>query len=185
MLGLILAPYGKIPGAYPSEISYSYGGNGTFLCPPDPQFNTRGEQGLYYDTALGGIKTWWAKRKMRKMLGAIPSDFDLATVYQYTPVASAWTASKEAYWPGTWMPPNGWNYAGKYGPQPQARGGVTVSSGLPPQPPGLGEATGGDVLATLNEHNQRVFALTLVSTAAVTIAAVLGAFRTLRLLRND
>jgi hypothetical protein len=175
-LGIILTPYGQIPGAYPSAINYSYGGNGQYLCPPDPQFNTRGEQGLYFDTQLGnGQKlSFWQRMKLRRQLGQIPTDAELSTVYQYTPVASGWVASKEAYYPNPWLPPNGWNQAGAYGPQPQLRGLAE----------GEVSADAHDVIAALNAHNARVFALTLVSTAAVAISATLGAYRTLKLLRE-
>lgn len=220
-LGIILAPYGKIPGAYPSAINYSYGGDGQYLCPEDPQFNERDQQGMYFDTMLGGGMgkarfvsrrvrgadgrvytqrvgidgtqhslaglSWWQRHKLRQyyknltvqanadrvsspFLGAIPTDAELSTVYQYTPVTSGWVAAKEAFFPSPWLPPNGWNQAGAYGPQPQLRG--------------VGETSPDDVIASLNAHNQRVFALTMVSTAAVAISALLGAFRTIKALRE-
>jgi len=112
MLGFIVAPFGQIPGAYPSPIAYSYGGNGKYLCPADPQFHQRGEGGFYYDTALG----------------AIPTDAELAKNYGYTPVTSGWVAAKEGYFPSPWNPPNGWNPAGAYGPQ-MSLSGATV--GMP------------------------------------------------------
>ena len=49
---MVLAPYGKSEG-YPSGIQYAIGGQGCYLCPPDPQQHRRGEAGFYYDTALG------------------------------------------------------------------------------------------------------------------------------------
>lgn len=101
MLGFVVAPFGQIPGAYPSPIAYSYGGNGGYLGPPDPQFNQRGEAGHYFDTPLG----------------AIPTDAELSKTYGYTPVASGWVAAKEGYFPSPWEPPNGWNAAGDYGPK--------------------------------------------------------------------
>jgi hypothetical protein len=123
MLSMVLAPFGQIPGNPPSGINYSYGGGGTFLCPPDPQFNSRGEPGLYYDTALGAVTRpgWLARRRLKSLqkklgLGAIPTDAELATAYQYTPVATGWVAAQEGYFPGPWVPPHGWNAAGAYGP---------------------------------------------------------------------
>jgi hypothetical protein len=115
MLGFIVAPFGKIPGAFPSPIAYSYGGNGKFLTPEDPQFNENGEPGLYSDTPLG----------------AIPTDAELATNYGYTPVTSGWVAAKEGYFPAPWEPPNGWNAAGAYGPPMSLNGilnGITMPS---------------------------------------------------------
>jgi hypothetical protein len=105
MLGFIPAPMGqKVPGQYPNQIQYSYGGDGHYLCPPDPRFNQHGEIGMYYDTPLGGPQ--------------IPTDAELATVYGRTPVASAWITAKEGYFPSPWRPPGGWNPAGAWGPQP-------------------------------------------------------------------
>ena len=198
-LGIILAPYGKIPGAYPSAINYSYGGGGQYLCPEDPFFNTRGEQGFYYDTYLGAPASrlsFWQRRQLKKFYknltkqrmqdeasspflgGAIPTDAELATYLQYTPVESGWVAAKEGYFPAPWLPPDGWNQAG-------GRGWTTPGYGPHPELRGLGETPPPeDVIAALNVHNQRVFALTLVSTAAVAIAAMLGAYRTIRLLRE-
>jgi len=224
-LGIILSPYGKVPGAYPSAINYSYGGNGQFLCPPDPQYDTRGEQGFYYDTPLGGAEeattpvekfkakwlAFWLKvfpppaapvvapapepvtlttvNTPRIFNQSAPTDFDMSSMLQYTPVTRPWVAAKEADWTGPWLPPNGWNPAGQYGPQPHMNAGyaqVPSPIAAPNQPLsgyGLGETTD-EVLAALTAHNQRVFALTFVSTAAVAIAAVLGAYRTVKLLRN-
>jgi hypothetical protein len=119
-LGFIIAPLGQeVPGQFPSEINYAFGGNGTYLCPPDPQFNTRGEQGFYFDTALGGP--------------AIPTDAELATVYGYTPVQAGWVPSINAdgtttYYPGPWRVPGGWNPAGAYGPQPSLSGASSTAS---------------------------------------------------------
>lgn len=119
MLGLILTPFGKIPGAYPSSIAYSYGGNGTYLKPDDPQYNTRGEEGLYYDTQLGR---------------SIPTDAELAKTYGYTPVTSAWVTAKEGFFPAPWDPPNGWTGAGAYGPQPSLSGALKGALAAPSTP---------------------------------------------------
>jgi hypothetical protein len=123
MLGFILAPLGqKVPGQFPNEINYAYGGAGTYLCPPDPQWNQNGEQGLYYDTRLGG-------------LGDIPTDAELARNYGYTPVTSAWINAKEGFFPAPWRTPGGWDPAGAYGPPMSLSGAMSTSSlvmyGLP------------------------------------------------------
>lgn len=191
MLGIILAPYGQIPGAYPSAINYSYGGGGSYLCPDDPQFNTRGEPGLYYDTQLGGsslrskLAVWRAKRQIKKQLGlrGIPTDAELATVYGYTPVASGWVAAKEGYFPSPWLPPNGWNPAAQFGPMRSLNGLRGV--GDPPTVPTVGVNPADDVIATMNAHNQRIFALTLISTCAAGLAALLTTYRTMRLLKKE
>lgn len=116
MLGFIVNPLGqKVDGQFPAEINYTFGGD-TYLCPPDPQFNTRGEQGFYYDTPLGGLAG-----------PAIPTDAEMASVYGYTPVMAGWIPSVNAdgtttYYPGPWRVPGGWNPAGGYGPQPSLSG---------------------------------------------------------------
>lgn len=53
---------------------------------------------------------------------------------------------------------------------------------------GLGDAepaTTDDVVSMMNAHNDRVFALTVVSTTAVAVSALLTVFRTLKLIRED
>jgi hypothetical protein len=129
MLGFILAPLGhKVPGQYPNEINYSYGGGGSLLCPPDPGQNTRGEQAFYSDTHLG----------------AIPTDAELATAYQYTPVATGWIAAEQGYFPGPWVPPAAWNPAGAYGPPMSLSGAPMVfyKFGMSPLLWGLVAASG-------------------------------------------
>lgn len=52
---------------------------------------------------------------------------------------------------------------------------------------GLGDAAPAstdDVVSIMNAHNDRVFALTVVSTTAVTVSAILTVFRTLKLIKN-
>lgn len=198
MLSMVLAPFGQIPGGYPSEIGYSYGGGGTYLCPPDPQFNTRGEPGLYFDTQLGAVvKPGWAIRRRLKSfrkklgLGAIPTDAELATAYQYTPVASAWVAGKEGYFPSPWVPPHGWNPAGAYGPQMSLNGlgaGTVPTTPLPiSNVPNTNAAPDPAiaVAAVIAEQNRRIFKLTLISTVIVGTAAAVSAWRTFRQLQRD
>ena len=149
-LGIVLTPYGKIPKAFPAAIASSYGANGTYL-DEDPYFNQRGEAGFYHDTFLGDPcapapavrPSWWQRLKARlagRQLGAIPTDFQMATNLNYTPVNSAWIHAEEGYiQPPPWVP----------------------------RRPGLGDgvpATVEDVVGLMNAHNDRVFALTLVST---------------------
>jgi len=113
MLGFIVNPLGqKVPGEFPAEIQYSYSGAGEYLCPFDPQFNTRDQQGMYFDSMLGGP--------------AIPTDAELAKVYGRTPVASSWIVAKEGYFPAPWRTPGGWNPAGKWGPPMSLSGASSV-----------------------------------------------------------
>src|SRR5688572_21427850 len=113
-LGIVLTPYGKIPGSFPAAISYSYGGNGTFVEPHDPQYHQRGEDGYYHDTHLRSPRLSWRQRiKARRALrgvGAIPPDFEIgragAAPGNYTPVMSAWidTTNQGYYQPPPWQP---------------------------------------------------------------------------------
>lgn len=66
-----------------------------------------------------------------------------------------------------------------------------IANGLKPRRQffGLGDATTpattDDVIAIMNAHNDRVFALTVVSSTAVAVSAFLTLFRTLKLIKND
>lgn len=163
MLGYIVAPYHR-PGVFPAGIQYAYGGRGQYLCPNDPQHYQRGEAGLYADTRLGGI----------------PTDAELARNYQYTPVASGWVNFKEGYYPAPYIPP-GWNAAGAYGPSMALRGlGEDAAPILTTT-----KAEADAVVAALNAHNQRVFKVTLISTAVVGLSALITALRTVRQLKRD
>lgn len=189
-LGIVLAPYGHIPGAFPSAINYSTGGNGTFLCPDDPQFNQKGESGFFFDTQLGAIvkPNWFTrqryKRAMKKLgLGQIPTDAELATVRGYTPVESGWvaTADPTAYRPGPWVPPSGAPPGGY--PMPVSLGDATINPVTPPIIPQ--QTSVADVMAALNAHNDRVFSLALISTTAAAVSALITVFRTIKLIRED
>jgi hypothetical protein len=189
---MILAPYGQIPGSFPNEIGYAYGGSGTFLCEQDPQFHQNGEYGMYYDTPLGRtnvrpsagqrFKNWMLGRKTKsKGLGSIPTDAELATIYGYTPVNSGWIASNQGYVTGPWVPPNGYRPAGQFGPPTSLNGfGDGV---LPPAITQPASAT--DVLMVLNEHNQKMFTLTVVSTIVAGLAAMLAIYRTSKSIKES
>lgn len=173
-LGVVLTPYGNIPGSYPAAITHSYRGATSWAQPFDPQFYARGETGYYYDTELGS-----PGKRIGLGLGAIPTDFDLAKRYGFLPVGAGWTVTKQGYQPGGWLPPDG----GYPGQPPATRLAVVPLSGLggvPAQQP----ATADDVLALMAQHNDRVFALTLVSTSAVAISALITIFRTLKLIKG-
>lgn len=183
---------GFIPRNFPYNVVASRGARQDYAEPFDPQFYTRDEQGYYYDTPLGGprlgfleaVRAFKARVKARLGLGAIPTDFQVASGCQmpYTPVNSGWVATKEGYvtppWPGTYnltppMQTPGWP-AGLHD---------AVTPGLVPtttQP-----ASVEDVLAVMNAHNDRVFALAIVSTTAVAVSALLTVFRNLKLIKDD
>jgi hypothetical protein len=217
MLRSVFAPYGKIPGGWPTGITQTRGPNGEYLQPFDPQYNTRDQAGYYHDTPLGEPLNFWQKRKLKKIyarmradaqagrvsspfLGAIPTDFEMAAQMGYTPVTSGWIASQQGYITPPWLPPNGYDRAGYMPPvQPNDGGGrpmspfamqfyspeyardprwnTTLGDGTP--------ATVENVVEQMNAHNDRVFALALVSTTAVAVSAIITVFRTLRLIRKD
>ncbi len=185
-LGVVLAPYGRNPDGTSPPYTVNYAGVNRHkrLGPADPQFNTRATPGMYYDTPLGAParRPGWIKRlkinHQRRLMGLkdIPTDAELAHTYGYTPVQSGWIPSTNGeYVTGPWVPPNGQNYSGY--PPPIAFAGLGQDTTS--QPPTIE-----DVLATMNAHNDRVFALTLVSTAAVAVSAMITIFRTLRLIRE-
>jgi hypothetical protein len=103
-LGIVLTPFGKVPGAYPWEIAKTVNGRwGQYLGPLDRQHYTHGEAGYYYDSPLGG-------------LGAIPTDAELGPARCATPVHSGWIESNQGYLPPPWVPPGRYDPAGAYGP---------------------------------------------------------------------
>lgn len=193
-LGVVLTPYGHTPGFPPYGIAYSRKGAATWQAPFDPQWYSTGEAGYYYDTHLGdasnrlGTKVkppFWYKVKRAMGLGAIPTDFEIAkSVYDHLPVYSGWVTTQQGYQSGGWQPPKG-RYPG------------FPSSIAPPMAPlnGLGETpippvgqqllTIEDVLAVQQAQNDRVFSLTAISTVAVTVSALIGIFRTIKLIKED
>lgn len=194
----VFAPYGKVPGAWPTGITQSRGPSnvlvpGAYLEPYDPYFNMRGEAGFFHDTALGAVSSpvvgWWRRLKARRALrglGAIPTDFELSHTANYTPVASGWVAAQQGYFTPSWLPPDGWAQGGYAVPvQPNDGGGsyepsTAMRFGLSDTP--APSATVEDVMFAMNSHNDKVFALALVSTSAVAISALLSVFRTLKLI---
>lgn len=192
---MILAPNGFVPGSFPNEIGYGYGPDGNYLGPIDPQHNQAGEYGMYPDTMLGKIKRkpgllgWLGSLGKCKppcargsaggraaSLAGIPTDAELAVTYGYTPVNSGWIASNQGYVTGPWVPPNGWRPAGAFGP-PTSLNGLHDAE--------IVQATPNDLIAALNEHNQKMFTLALVSTIVAGLAATLTVYRTAKLLREE
>lgn len=130
-LGVVLTPYGKVPGAYPWEINKSAQGSTTFLCEMDPYYFQRGEYGFFHDTPFGAAnghkKTLFQRLKQavgipsKNGLGAVPTDAEIGKYYYnwYTPVQSAWiyAIDPKRYIPPPWVPPDNWRTASPYGPQ--------------------------------------------------------------------
>lgn len=170
-LGVILTPYGHTPGYPPSGITRNARGATSWAGPFDPQFYTRGQAGFFYDTPLGGV----------------PTDFDLARRRGFLPVVSGWVQTQQGYQTGGWLPPGGY-----YPGQPAAArvpltplGLNGLRDALPPATETSPPATAEDVLAVLAAHNDRIFAITVVSTMAVAVSALIGLFRTLKLIKDD
>lgn len=198
MLRSVFAPYGKIPGGWPYGITQSRGPNGTYEQPYDPQYNSHGEAGYYVDTQLGkpGLIQRWRMRRRRKALGAIPTDFEMAQQMGYTPVTSGWIDSRQGFITPPWLPSSGPPAGVPIQPN-DGGGGPSSPFSMRFYSPEyardprwntttLGEpATTEDLVAQLNNHNDRVFALALVSTTAVAVSAIITVFRTLRLIRKD
>lgn len=176
-LGIILTPYGQIPGAYPSEIARTTGG-GPFLCPFDPQYATRGSAGLYYDTQLGRARVPIAGAQLRGGLADIPNDFEIAKVRGTLTPNAGWVDTYAGAYNQPWVPPNGWS--------PTTPAQVKINYGSPTQQ--LGDATTDAVTAVvneLNEHHRRMFFLSAFSTAAVVVTSLISAIRTARLLKQE
>jgi hypothetical protein len=186
-LGVILTPYGHTPGFPPAAITRSSGGATSWAEPHDPQYYTRGEAGFFYDTPLGAPPRAKRRGKLATLLGLgapMPNDFDLVRRYGYLPVKTGWVVTEQGYQSGGWRP-----RFGHYPGQPQALWPpVTPLSGLgqalPPVSQTPSPASAEDLIAMMAAHNDRVFALTLVSTSAVAISAIIGLFRTLRLIKS-
>ena len=137
------------------------------MAPSDPQFHTRGEDGMYHDTPLG----------------AIPTDAELAYRWQRTPTISTWTAGRQPdgspiYWSNPWVPPTGWI-------APPPAGASYSLNGL-----GEGEvdlearAAAAAVSNELAKHQKRLFWLSTVSTAAVAVTAGIGLMKAFREARH-
>jgi hypothetical protein len=203
-LGIKLTPQGQIPGAPPFEVGYSYGGDGTYLCPDDPFHNTRGEVGFYHDTQLGSARkkpSWLERRvakKVAKKLGlgrSIPTDFDLASTYGWVPFSDGFVAAKEGFQPGTWIPPNGYDPAGGYGPRmvPRDRSWLENSPANPVPGRPLGDAGVTDptvmqILANLaaqQARNNKLFWLSILSTSAIVISSIVTTIRNAKLIKQE
>lgn len=169
---MILTPFGRLPnGQYPSEIVGSLGPDGTYLCPKDPQHNTTGEDGFYNDSHLGG-----ASGPQVIAMGPAPSDFAVATSYGYTPNSRGWVATKEGYVQGPYYPQA--PLAGITYPMPL----LTLSDAAVPA------AVLAPDQAALDREARRkdlAFKLSVASTIAVGISAIIAIVRTSAGLRDD
>jgi hypothetical protein len=180
-LGIVLTPYGQIKNAYPWEITSSGPDNAPQLPPFDPYYNQRGEQGFYYDTALGApfrAPFGVAGPSVRRVLGGIPTDAELAPHRGYTPVRSGWIRTANGYMPPPWTP--------GVGPGPGL--GDTM---VPPTTPGTVPGTAptldpslapwqAQVLIAEENHRRRMFLLTALSTSAVVAVSLYNLVRAVR-----
>lgn len=193
-LGLVLAPEGDISPAPYSEVGAVMQNWRTRCGPNDPQFNTRGEAGHYYDTPLGGVG---------------PSDLQLSRIYGYTPVVNSWVPFKRMTWTiAPWVPPTGdagWGYP-TIGPALRGLAGATnVGWGWSKLRRALGLRDAGDIateameasaevgpipgttldpaqqaVLELKRHQDRVFLLSTISTAAIATTTAIGLIKFMR-----
>lgn len=153
-------------------------------------------------TMLGGI-AWTAIAYMTGLLPAksstgvagYPTDFQIAQKRLYLPFESGWVPLKDnkILTTGPWVPPGSNAWADPRWPTPvisrtsnevaglgRLRDAAPVTTSVPGSP-----ASVDDVVGVMTAHNDRAFALALVSTVAVAVSAMLGVFRTLKLIRED
>lgn len=140
----------------------------------------------------------WAKPATSTGVQGFPTDFQLATIREYLPVEGGWIPLQDnkILTAGPWIPPHG--TGGRHDPrfpvpvisaQPNELAGLGRMGNIAPAPivptvPGS-TASVDDVVGVMVAHNDRAFALALVSTTAVAVSALLGVFRTLKLIRED
>lgn len=156
-------------------------------------------------TTAGGYLLGLLPAKASAGVSGFPTDFQLATRRQYLPVESGWIPLKDnkILTSGPWIPPSG--QGGHYDPRfpvpvisvptndVVGAAGVSGLRGLrdaSTAPPVTASVPGSstnvdDVIGVMTEHNDRAFSLALVSTTAVAVSALLGVFRTLKLIRED
>lgn len=151
------------------QTSKNYG-PGSYCGTYDKLYHTRGTRGFYYDSQVGGG------------LGRIPSDLQLSRIRGYTPVVSSWIPFVGQTWaPPPWVPPNGtWTPDGirPVGPmisklQMPLAGPIGEEVPTTPVTYDAGQAA----VAELKRHQDRVFALSVVSTLAIASTAVINVFK--------
>lgn len=188
-LGLVMAPYGQVPGAYPYEINRSLRTTDTFLCPTDPMYLTRGEYGLYHDTMLGRAVTSHLGPRGRTILlgqnglGAIPTDAEIGKYYYswYTPTQSSWIQARDRFIAPPWNPKD--QTAWPFNPPPlgdPTPSAATLPGFFQPSPPPAdpNNPTITEVVNILNTYHQRQLVMSAISTTIVAAGAILGAYRT-------
>lgn len=158
-LGYIITPNGYTPGQVPWEVvglyTDAYGRRGC-----DPQHYERGEAGFYYDTQLGGG------------LGrGMPTDAQMSVQHGWTPtfgpgymdvVNQMVPTADGKLLPLPWVPPDGWNPAGRSGP--------AWAWGRKPSP--LGEITEDEVRAQA-DRSYKVLLYGTVGSLAIGLATFL------------
>jgi hypothetical protein len=173
-LGIVLAPYGdRSPNPSYEMVSATKDfGPGTY-CTKRPErgpgFRWWETSAYEPDSAAGGING---------TLGAVPTDLQLATQYDHTPVISQWIPFTQGLWsPAPWIPPQG--QPATYGPAFMTRRGRGFA--------GLGDAD--DVVAPppldpisaslleQRRHQDRMFLLGIISAGAVASTALINVFR--------
>lgn len=103
------------------------------------------------------IGAWGRWRGQKQVLGAIPTDAELATMYQYTPVNSGWVVTKD----GRTIP-----YLG-------GASGTAV-------PPTTVVDAGAQIVGALHDANRRAWILGLVSTGAIVLGVAISTLKVLK-----
>lgn len=143
-------------------------GPGSYCGTYDKGYHQNATARLYYDS----------RDSLTGGLGAIPSDLQLSRIRGYTPVMSSWVPFVGQTWaPAPWVPPNG--AASPSGivsvgpPISRLQLAGPVGEEATPAPYDAGAAA----VAELKRHQDRVFALSVVSTMAIASTAVINVLK--------
>jgi hypothetical protein len=204
-LGIVLSPHGDISPLMYSEISATMQ-NIHYQCGPfDPQYTQNGEAGYYYDTPLGSAKSTWQRWKAKWFgapgLGNVspPSDLQLSRIYGYTPQMSSYVPFQNVTWTiAPWTPPNGGSGSMYPVIGPALRGARrqvsrwrSLFGDTPPADTATEtfvETTVSPAQAALNElrrHQDRLFTLSVASTAAIVGGFLLSVIKDRREVRRN
>jgi hypothetical protein len=168
-LGIVLAPHGDVsPSPYAEVVMATKNyGPGAYCGTGDKQYYTHGSPAMYHDT-----------------LGAVPSDLQLSRVFGFMPFMNGGLIPfKETAWsPPPWYPPHGRRDANAIMPVAPPLAGpvgeIVPADGVPSAsvPFDAGQAA----VAELKRHQDRQFALSVVSTLAIASTAMIGIFKHLQ-----
>lgn len=179
-LGAILAPYGNQTPNPSNQLVAATRSRDYCTRRPSMGPNYRQDQTLAYEPG--------ARNHGINGLGAVPTDLQLATQFQYTPVISQWIPFTNKTWsPAPWNPPTGATGGDPgFWSAPTAGPMQTIATGQPLNQylGGLGDTTAtpvtDPVTASVLEQraqNDRMYLLGIISAAAVASTALINVFR--------